>query len=659
MSKNAVLKTIGVCGSQASGKTVYLCMLTEELRKYTRLRLFAADERTKRYVKDRLQWFRGGSRAPGTQGPERLRFSVEKDEGGVVAKLARFVGSLIFTPFQLHFDVIDTAGGHFEDAANLAENPNAEEMKKLIDESSALLWFIDPMMLESPSKRGEVEDQAEILYRLLRSMPQRDRPARIAAILTKQDYFKGEARERLKDPKAYLRSMLGEAFRDLEGVLEDENFKAFSVSAWGDYLGGQAGSDFCDPPARLEPVGVVDPFRWAIEPLTSAGANFGHAFTAMLKHHPLRAAGVGGVLATVLAGGSAAGVSAFNFSELPSVPLESATFEELREGYQAHDDYLNAWYPTHMLYRQDAMRARASFGESIDTKVIANNMPADFATVMPDDLRKASSLSAHMLTDEGKRSLESALSDLRESFMLSPQGRAWAQASANELIQANDFEMASIALGRIAQVVGGSSSYFSEVIDAENAQRLAQIFIEAVGNQQHTEERLRWISFQADQLSAMLMANSRSAEQLNAISRGASALLEGINFTLVIDKLEIDRDHPPVSDSIGSPDPYLTITWDDGTEQTAELEDTYEGNFAHRIHLKRWKPEQSIIVSLSDVDMMADDTAAATVTIDRWDVFSPGGAWFEATGWKLRVIAEDLSDDVKTLIEAWLPKAAD
>lgn len=654
MTNDAVLKTIGVCGSQASGKTVYLCMLTEELRKHTKLRLFPTDEPTKRYVKDRLQWFRGGTRAPGTSGPERLRFSVEKDETGLLAKLTRFAGSLLFSPFQLHFDVIDTAGGHFEDVANLSENPGAQAMKSLIDSSAVLLWFIDPMMLESPSRRGEVEDQAEILYRHLKDRSPNKRPQRIAAILTKQDYFKGDAAERMSKPQEYLRKMLGGVFGDLEKLLGEEAFSAFGVSAWGDFLGGQEGSDHCDPPARLEPRGVVEPFRWAIKPLMTPAAQIRFAFSSMLKHHPARAAAIGGVLLAGLLGGGAAGTSAWNYSELPSGIQPDMSEEELLAGFAAHDAYLNGWYPAHMLHRNDVRISRQRYGEELDWRALNRLVPQEDQPLSPKQLVQIEELAGRLLTEAGRAQLKGLLSNQRQRFIAGSSFAAWQGERSAALEAAGDLDSVLSELALVRRVIGVEDAGVRALISSEEAQRIRELFENDLAERERSVTGLKSIARDAGELSGMLISDEASVASLEALRKGALHLLEGVTFTLVLDEIEISEDQPAVSDSIGSPDPYLTITTDEGTANTPTIEDAYSGTFSFRLTLSEWSPQSEVVLSLNDSDLTADDRAGSSIALDRWDVLAPDGVWLEATGWRQRVFAEDLPGDVAQLVALWL-----
>ncbi len=286
---------IAIFGHTNVGKTVFFVMAHEAAREDPDFRLDTKDDQTASELLSNLRLLKGleVSVSEGARTEKRVerRFPPPTSE----TKLLNFV-AVLNQRKRFDFMSLDYRG----EIASIEEQPELkEDLTKFCLESNCVLFFIEPSVIFSDLYRRKQLASFKSLLQLLVDGKRR-LPIPVGLVVTKADLFDsfeddsqavlvGRSYEYAKSRRYHqfvqrlldqphikrserwrkdLRKVLGrleDFFEALSGLSLD--FQIFFVSATGSrppQTSGDKGGTIFIPPRELRPVGVKEPFKWAI-----------------------------------------------------------------------------------------------------------------------------------------------------------------------------------------------------------------------------------------------------------------------------------------------------------------------------------------------------------------------------------------------------------
>ncbi|MEZ5360350.1 MAG: hypothetical protein R3F48_16155 [Candidatus Zixiibacteriota bacterium] len=286
---------IGVFGHTNSGKTVYFTVLNEDCKISKKLGISVTDNATagEFLANYRSIWGLGTATEAGTvvdfQGEKKFPEPTSGD------KILKF-NAILDKSSKVSVVTYDYAG---KAVAITGQNEQAEDVMDFMSECDGLLFFYDPKLLHA-----ELESQAHIaafVNMLEQLAPLKARlPIPVGLVITKSDILPGfsgdEQTVLIKPEDEYRASEDFETF--LEETLSDNNiksnstwassvrnvlvrlkdflrvvlgrtldFQVFFISATGrtpEKIGTDIGRSIYAPPAKIQPIGVKEPFYWIL-----------------------------------------------------------------------------------------------------------------------------------------------------------------------------------------------------------------------------------------------------------------------------------------------------------------------------------------------------------------------------------------------------------
>lgn len=286
---------IGIFGHTNSGKTVYFTVLNEDCKISKRLGISVTDNLTAgEFLSNyRSIWGLGTANEAGTvvdfQGEKKFPEPTSTD------KILKF-NAILDKSTKISVVSYDYAG---KAIAITGQNEQAEDVLDFMSECDGLLFFYDPKLLQA-----ELESQAHVaafVNMLEQLAPLKARlPIPIGLVITKSDIlpgFSGDEQtvlirpedeyrasedfetfleQTLSDNKINSNSAWASSVRSVLVRLKDFlrvvlgrtlDFQVFFISATGqtpEKIGTDIGRSIYAPPAKIQPIGVKEPFYWIL-----------------------------------------------------------------------------------------------------------------------------------------------------------------------------------------------------------------------------------------------------------------------------------------------------------------------------------------------------------------------------------------------------------
>ena len=286
---------IAIFGHTNVGKTVFFVMAHEAARQDPDFRLDTKDDQTASELLSNLRLLKGldvsVSEGARTEKPVERRFPPPTSE----TKLLNFV-AVLNQRKRFDFMSLDYRG----EIASIEEQPELkEDLTKFCLESNCVLFFIEPSVIFSDLYRRKQLASFKSLLQLLVNGKKR-LPIPVGLVVTKADLFDsfeddsqavlvGRSYEYAKSKRyrLFVQRLLDQPHikrsekwrKDLRKVLErledffevlsglSLDFQIFFVSATGSrppQKSGDKGGTVFVPPRQLKPIGVKEPFKWAV-----------------------------------------------------------------------------------------------------------------------------------------------------------------------------------------------------------------------------------------------------------------------------------------------------------------------------------------------------------------------------------------------------------